>query len=308
MLTGMRVARGAARGAVGGARFPESAFRATLTLGGIAVSVLLIAIFFSLLLSARPALAANGLRFLTGTAWDPVAERFQSLPFVFGTLATSLIAMIIATVLSLALAVLMGEYVRTGPFSRIVRTAVELLAGIPSVVYGFIGLEFLVPGMRAVQMAIGLPPYGVGVLTASILLAFMVLPYAAAMGREMISLVPGDLKEAALSLGATPSETTWRVTLPYARSGIMGGVLLSLGRALGETMAVTMLIGNANTLSLNVMAPGNTMASVIANEFSEATGELYLGSLIEIALFLFVISAIINVIGKLVITRMGGRL
>jgi phosphate transport system permease protein len=295
-------------GAGAGVRLQESAFRSALTLGGIAVSVLLAAIFLSLLLAARPALAANGFRFLTGTEWDPVTGRFQSLPFVVGTLATSLIAMVIATVLSLALAVLMGEYVRSGPVSRVVRTSVELLAGIPSVVYGFIGLAFLVPGMRSIQMALGMPPYGVGVLTASILLAFMVLPYAASIGREMISLVPVDLKEAALSLGATPSETTWKVTLPYARTGIMGGVLLSLGRALGETMAVTMLIGNANTLSLNPMAPGNTMASVIANEFSEATGELYLGSLIEVALLLFVITALINVLGKIVVKRMGGRL
>jgi phosphate transport system permease protein len=287
-------------------RFSDTAFRTLLSLGGIAVSVLLIAIFFSLLLAARPALAANGLRFLTGTDWNPVIGRFQALPFVFGTLLTALIAMVIATVLSLALAILMGEYFRSGVFSALIRTAVELLAGIPSVVYGFIGLAFLVPAMRAVQLALGVPPYGVGILTASILLAFMVLPYAASIGREMISLVPADLKEAALSLGATPSEAIWRVTLPYARSGIMGGVLLSLGRALGETMAVTMLIGNANTLSVNVLGPGNTMASLVANEFSEATSEVYLASLVEIALLLFVISALINVAGKLIIKRTAG--
>ena len=286
----------------------EPAFRALLSLGGIAVSVLLVAILLSLFLAARPALLANGVRFLTGTDWDPVAEKFHALPFVAGTLLTALIAMAIATVLSLALAILMGEYVRSGPFSRVVRTAVELLAGIPSVVYGFIGLAFLVPAMRAVQLAVGAPPYGVGILTASILLAFMVLPYAASIGREMISLVPVDLKEAALSLGATGSETTWKVTLPHARSGIMGGVLLSLGRALGETMAVTMLIGNANILSPNILGPGSTMASVIANEFSEATGELYLASLIEIALLLFAISALINVMGKIVVRRMAGGL
>jgi len=293
-------------GSMRSAKFSDTAFRTLLSLGGIAVSVLLIAIFFSLLLAARPALAANGLRFLTGTDWNPVIGRFQALPFVFGTLLTALIAMVIATVLSLALAILMGEYFRSGVFSALIRTAVELLAGIPSVVYGFIGLAFLVPAMRAVQLALGVPPYGVGILTASILLAFMVLPYAASIGREMISLVPVDLKEAALSLGATPSETIWRVTLPYARSGIMGGVLLSLGRALGETMAVTMLIGNANTLSLNILGPGNTMASLVANEFSEATSEVYLASLIEIALLLFVISALINVAGKLIIKRMAG--
>lgn len=290
------------------ARLSDTAFRTLLSLGGIAVSVLLIAIFFSLLLFSRPALAANGLRFLMGTDWNPVTNSFQALPFVFGTLLTSLFALAIATVLSLALAILMGEYFRTGFFSVFIRTAVELLAGIPSVVYGFIGLITIVPGVRAVQLATGLPPYGVGILAASLLLAFMILPYAASIGREVISLVPADLKEAALSLGATPTETILKVTLPYARSGIMGGILLSLGRALGETMAVTMLIGNANTLSANLLGPGNTMASLIVNEFQEATSEVHLASLIEIALLLFVISALINVAGKLVVKRMAGGL
>ena len=286
-------------------KLSDKAFRMVLTLGGLVVSILLIAIFLSLLLSSRPALVANGFKFLTGTAWDPVTNQFQAVPFVFGTLLSSVIALIIATVLSLALAILMGEYFRAGAFSSIMRTAVELLAGIPSVVYGFIGLFFLVPVMRVIQIAVGAPPYGVSILTSSILLAFMILPYSASIGREMITLVPADLKEAALSLGATSSETIWKVTLPYARSGIMGGVLLSLGRALGETMAVTMVIGNSNNLTLNVLAPGNTMASLIANEFSEATTEVYLASLIEIALLLFIISTLINIAGKLIINRMG---
>lgn len=276
----------------------------TLSIGGIAVSSLLVAIFLSLLLASRPALFANGFRFLTGTDWDPVTNRFNALPVLFGTLVTSLVALLIATVLSIALAVLLGEYFKTGPFASIMRTSVELLAGIPSVVYGFIGLFFLVPLMRALQMALGMPPIGVGILTAAVLLAFMILPYAASIGREMIRLVPSDLKEAALSLGATPSETVWKVTLPYARSGIMGGILLSLGRALGETMAVTMVIGNANVLTWNLLSPGNTMASVIANEFSEATSEVYLSSLIEVALLLFVISTLINIVGKIILNRM----
>jgi phosphate transport system permease protein len=198
----------------------------------------------------------------------------------------------------------MGEYFRTGPFASIMRTAVELLAGIPSVVYGFIGLFFFVPAVRLLQEAVGAPPYGVGILTSSLLLAFMILPYSASIGREMVTLVPSDLKEAALSLGATPSETVWKVTLPYARSGILGGVLLSLGRALGETMAVTMVIGNSNTLTFDILGPGNTMASLIANEFSEASGNVYLGSLIEIALLLFAISTVINIAGKIVVNRM----
>jgi phosphate transport system permease protein len=290
---------------MGKVRLSDSAFRSILYLGGIVVSVLLIAIFLSLFLSSRPALVANGFRFLTGRQWDPVTQTFNALPFVVGTILTSAIALAFATVLSLALSILMGEYFSSGVFASLMRTAVELLAGIPSVVYGFIGLFFLVPAVRALQMAVGAPPFGVGMLTASILLAFMILPYSASIGREMISLVPKDLKEAALSLGATRSETIWRVSLPYARSGILGGVLLSLGRALGETMAVTMVIGNSNSLTLNVLGPGNTMASLIANEFSEAAGNVYLASLIEVALLLFVISTVINIVGKLVISRMG---
>jgi phosphate transport system permease protein len=288
-------------------RTSDSAFRTLLVLGGIAVSVLLIAIFLSLLLTSRHAIVANGFRFLTGSEWDPVTDSFHSLAFVVGTLITSLIALVIATILSLALAILMGEYFRRGPFSAIMRTAVELLAGIPSVVYGFIGLFFFVPVVRVIQEVLGLPPFGVGIFTTSLLLAFMILPYSASIGREMISLVPSDLKEAALSLGATPSETIMKVTLPYASSGIMGGVLLSLGRALGETMAVTMVIGNANALTFNIFSPGNTMASVIANEFSEASSNLYLSSLIEIGLLLFVVSTLINIAGKIVVNRMGAR-
>jgi len=280
-----------------------SAFRTLLVLVGLGVSVLLAAIFLSLLLFSRPALLKNGLRFITGTEWNPVTGNFQALAFVAGTLLTSFIALAIATALSLALAILLGHYFRTGALAAVMKTAVELLAGIPSVVYGFIGLFFLVPAVRALQLALGAPPYGVGILTASVLLAFMILPYSASIGREMISLVPADLKEAALSLGATPSEVVRKVSLPYARSGILGGVLLSLGRALGETMAVTMVVGNAHNLTLNLLSPGNTMASLIANEFSEATGEVYLASLIEIALLLFLVSTAINIVGKLIIKR-----
>ncbi len=286
----------------------SAAFRAALTLVGLAVCVLLFAIFLSLLLFSRPALLANSLRFLTGSEWNPVTERFQALAFVAGTLLTSFIALAIAAVLSLALAILLGHYLRTGLLASVLRTAVELLAGIPSVVYGFLGLFFLAPAVRALQITLRLPPYGVGVLTASVLLAFMILPYAASIGREMIRLVPEDLREAALSLGATPSEVVRKVSLPYARSGILGGLLLSLGRALGETMAVTMVIGNAHRFSLNLLAPGNTMASLIANEFTEATGEVYLASLIEIALLLFLISTAINLLGKLIVKRAGAAI
>jgi phosphate transport system permease protein len=285
-------------------RTSDGAFKAVLVLAGVVVSVLLVAIFLSLLLASRPALVANGFTFITGSTWDPVTETFQSLPFVVGTLLTSLIALVIGTILALALAILMGEYFRSGPLAAVMRTAVELLAGIPSVVYGFIGLFFFVPAVRVLQEALALPPFGVGIFTSALLLAFMILPYSASIGREMLGLVPSDIKEAALSLGATTSEMVWKVSLPYARAGIMGGVLLSLGRALGETMAVTMVIGNANNLTFNILSPGNTMASVIANEFSEASSNVYLASLIEIGLLLFIISTLINIVGKIVVSRM----
>jgi phosphate transport system permease protein len=282
----------------------DPAFRALLGISSIAASVLLLAVFVSLVAAARPALVHNGLRFLAGSTWDPVAGVYGALPFLVGTLLTSLIALAIASVFSLALAVLLGEYVTRGPLSTAIRSMVELLAGVPSVVYGFAGLALLVPVMRQVEMLLGAPPIGVSVLTAAILLAVMILPYATSMAREVIAMVPADLREAALSLGATRSETVRRVIVPHAASGIAGGMLLALGRALGETMAVTMVIGNSTNLSLNVFLPGNTMASVIANEFSEATGELYIGSLVEIALLLLVVSTALNVAGRAVIRRM----
>jgi len=288
----------------GRGRRSETVFRLLPELSGLGVTVLLAAIFLWLLLASRPALVHNGLAFLTGTTWDPVADVYGALPFLVGTLLTSFIALAIAMVLSLAVSILLGEYLTRGPLATLLASLVELLAGIPSVVYGFVGLAFLVPGVRSLQMALRLPPFGVSILTASLLLSVMILPYAASIGREVIALVPGDLREAALSLGATRSETVRRVTLPYAMGGILGGMLLALGRALGETMAVTMLIGNASALTLNLLAPGNTMASVIANEFTEAVGETYLASLVEIGLLLFVTSTALNLGGRVVIKRM----
>jgi len=179
----------------------------------------------------------------------------------------------------------------------------ELLAGIPSVIYGFWGLFVFVPIVRKLEMKIGIPPYGVGIFTASVILAVMVVPYASSIGREVISLVPSDVKEAAYSLGATRQEVIMKVILPYARSGIMAGILLALGRALGETMAVTMVIGNSNFLPRSMFSPGNTMASVIANEFTEATGRLYLSSLIEIGLLLFLVTVVINITGRYIIKK-----
>ncbi len=276
-----------------------------LRLSGIIMTSLLAAIFFTLALASGPAVKQIGFGFLTGTVWDPVANEFGVVPFLAGTLLTSFLALLISIIFSLAISILLGEYFQSGALSSFVRGGVELLAGIPSVIYGFWGLAFLVPAVRFIQLKLGVPPYGVGVLTASVILAIMIVPYSASLGREVIRLVPADLKEAALSLGATRFEVIRKIVLPYARSGIFAGVLLSLGRALGETMAVTMVIGNSNTLPTSIFAPANTMASIIANEFTEATGAVYLASLVEIALVLFVVTAIINIIGRIVITRIG---
>ena len=180
----------------------------------------------------------------------------------------------------------------------------ELLAGIPSVIYGFWGLFILVPLVRSIEIGLGVDPYGVGIFTASLILSVMIIPYSASLGREVIDLVPAEVKEAAYSLGATRFEVIRRVILPHARSGIFAGVLLALGRALGETMAVTMVIGNANFIPRSIFSPSNTMASVIANEFTEATENIHLSSLVEIGLLLLIVSAVVNIIGKYAIKRL----
>jgi phosphate transport system permease protein len=220
---------------------------------------------------------------------------------------SSFMALIISMVFSLPVSIFLGEYFRHGKASTFLKSAIELLAGIPSVIYGFWGLFLLVPLVRALEMKLGIAPQGVGIFTSSLVLAVMIIPYASSIGTEVISLVPSDLKEAALSLGATRFEVIRKVILPYASSGIFAGILLALGRALGETMAVTMVIGNSNFLPQSIFSPGNTMASVIANEFTEATGSLYLASLIELALVLFMVTMIINVLGKLIIHKMSVR-
>jgi phosphate transport system permease protein len=282
----------------------ESSFRRLLWFSGAIVVLLLMAVFVSLFITSAPAVKQHGFSFLIKTVWDPVSGEFGSLPFLVGTLLTSVLALLISLAFSLAVSLYLGEYFRSGVTSSFVKSVVELLAGIPSVIYGFWGLAFLVPAVRFLEMQLGVSPYGVGIFSASLILSIMIIPYSASLAREVISLVPGDLKEAALSLGATRFEMIRKVVLPYARSGIAAGVLLSFGRALGETMAVTMVIGNANTLPKSIFAPANTMASIIANEFTEATGKIYLASLIEIALVLFVVTALINIAGRIVITRM----
>lgn len=282
----------------------ESIFRIVLWSSAISMVVLLAGILITLVIQSFPALKEFGFSFVYTSNWDPVAGEFGALPFLVGTLMTSFLAIAISTPFSLAISLFLGEYFREGFLSSFMRSMIELLAGIPSVIYGFWALFYLVPIVRSIQMQINVPPYGVGIITASVILAVMIVPYSASIAREVISMVPGGLKEAAYSLGSTRFEVVKKVIIPYARSGIFAGVILALGRALGETMAVTMVIGNTNHLTFDIFSPANTMASVIANEFTEATGDLYLASLIEIGLLLFVVSMITNIIGKEVIKRL----
>jgi phosphate transport system permease protein len=281
----------------------EIAFGRILKVAGWAVLGLLVGIFITLVVHSMPAIKQLGAGFLYGTTWNPVTGELGALPFILGTLLTSFLALAISLPFSLAISIYLGEYFREGPVSSFLKSAVDLLAGIPSVIYGFWGLFVLVPVVRTIQMKLGIPPYGVGIFTASVVLAVMIIPYSASLGREVIQLVPSDQKEAALSLGATRYEVIRRVVLPYARSGILAGVLLALGRALGETMAVTMVIGNSNFLPKSVFSPANTMASVIANEFAEATEAVYLSALVEVGLILFLVSTVISIVGRHIIKR-----
>jgi phosphate transport system permease protein len=282
----------------------EASFRRILYFAGLSLFVLLLAIFFSLVIESLPSLRRFGFGFLIGRTWDPVQGEFGAFPFLVGTLMSSFLALLIAMIFSLPVSIFLGEYFQQGSASTFMKSVIELLAGIPSVIYGFWGLFFLAPLVRHLETALGVPPLGVGIFTSSLVLAVMIIPYAASIGTEVIRLVPGDLKEAALSLGATRFEVIRKVILPYAYSGIFAGILLALGRALGETMAVTMVIGNSNDIPRGIFSPGNTMASVIANEFTEATGSLYLASLVELALVLFLVTLVINLLGKLIIRRM----
>jgi phosphate transport system permease protein len=268
-----------------------------------AVIILLIAggMALSLVEGAIPAFKNFGLSFIFSNNWNPTQgkENYGALPFIAGTLITSVTALIISLPLSFSASLFLGEYYRGTRMAKVLGTMIDLLAGIPSIVYGLWGFYVLRPFL----VDIGLPNQGFGVFTASIILAIMIIPYATSLSNEIIMMVPNELKEAAYSLGATKSEVILNVIVPSARSGIIAGYILSFGRALGETMAVTMLIGNANIIPEGFFSTGNTMASVIANQFGEAEG-LKLSSLIAIGLLLFLITGIINAIGKFIIKKM----
>ncbi|HOV14776.1 MAG TPA: phosphate ABC transporter permease subunit PstC [Spirochaetota bacterium] len=282
----------------------EKIYSLTLLFSGIVVLLIIGGIVLSLLVNSAPSIFKFGAGFLTGDDWNPVNDKFGALPFIVGTVMTGFLALIISLPFSLSISILLGEYFRSGWLSTFVKTMTELLAGIPSVIYGFWGLYFIVPLVRNLQIGVGVIPYGVGVLTASIVLAIMIIPYSASIGREVLELVPNDLKEGAYSLGATRYEVIKKISVPYSISGILAGVILSLGRALGETMAVTMLIGNRNVIPEGIFAPGQTIASIIANQFNEANNAIHVSAMIQLGLILLIMSAIINFLGKYIIKRL----
>ena len=290
-----------------------------LLVSGAALLVLLlvVAVGYELWRNSALARAAFGLSFLGTTTWDPVAEQFGALPYILGTIETSLLALIVALPISLGIAVFLAE-LAPGWLRTPLGFLVELLAAVPSVVYGLWGLYVFVPTLvrpLAILMAKYLggiplfagPAYGPSRLAASLVLAIMIIPTISAVSRDVFLAIPRNQREASLALGATQWETIWRVLIPFGLSGILGAVILGLGRALGETMAVTMVIGNNLDLTASVLHPGYTMASIIVNEFTEATYPLYLNALIEIGLVLFVLTLILNVIARLLVWSVARR-
>jgi len=275
-----------------------------MRLMAILVILLVLCVAGVLVHGSSEAFHSFGLSFLLSREWDPIAGKFGALPFIIGSLVTAFLALLISLPFSLSIALYLGEFFRRGKMSALFTSLVELLAGIPSVIYGFWALFYLVPIIRTVEEHIDVPPMGVSILSAAVILAIMIIPFTASIAREVIRMVPVGLKEAAYALGATRFEVIRDVIFPVGKSGIFAGVMLSLGRALGETMAVTMVIGNSNFLPTSLFNPANTIASLVANEFAEADSSLYFSSLIELGLVLFIITALINLVGKLVIRRL----
>ena len=293
-------------------------FRLVTRFFAFLVLLLLAGIIVSLLAGSLPALRAFGPGFLTSPQWNPVTEQFGALVPIVGTLTTSLIALLIGIPVSFGIALFLTEL---SPIwmRRPLGTAIELLAAIPSIIYGMWGLFVFAPAFAQLQPwltatlgaipLVGIlfqgPPMGIGVLTAGIILAIMVIPFIAAVMRDVFEVVPSVLKESAYALGSTTWEVVWNVVLPYTKVGVMGGIMLGLGRALGETMAVTFVIGNAHKLNLSLMMPGNSIASALANEFTEAVGDLYSSALIELGLILFLITFVVLALSKMLLLRLG---
>lgn len=296
-------------------RRPVLLFPWVMRLLAAAVPLLIIAIGVLLYQASQPSRHAFGWAFLRTSVWDPVFNHFGAWPFIFGTLFTTAIALVLAAPLGVAAAIFMTEVAPHNKWvSATASQTAEMLAAVPSVVYGLWGIFILAPVLQNhVEPWLGKygkslplfqgPPYGVGYLAAGLILAIMIVPFIISISREVISVFPVDQREAAYALGATRWETIWGVVLPGTRSGIIGGILLAMGRALGETMAVTMVIGNRPSVSLSLFAPGYTLASAIANEFTEATSRLYISALLELGLVLFGVSVVANAIARALVWR-----
>jgi phosphate transport system permease protein len=296
-----------------GVNASDRAYRAVLTILALALPFLIVALFAQLFVSALPSVKRFGLPFLWTSTWDPVADVYGAAPMIFGTLASSLIALLIAVPLALGVAIFLTEFAPRW-LRQPVAFLVEMLAAIPSVVYGLWGIFVLIPFLRSyivppLKALLGWTPvfqgvfYGNSLLAGGIILAIMIVPYIAAVSREVLLAVPASQREAAIGMGATRWEAVWSAVLPYGRAGLIGAVILGLGRALGETMAVTMVIGNRHDISLSALQPAYTMAAAIANEFSEATTSLYQSALAEVGLILFVITILVNALARILIWR-----
>lgn len=279
----------------------DKLYKAILLVAALVVPTVCGGVIYALVTDAYEAFEHFGFfRFLTSSEWDYTEgeEQYGALPFITGTLLTTLLALIFCIPFSLPVSLFVGEYFKGTRIAAVLSTVTDLLAGIPSIIYGLWGFYTL----RPIIMALDISPQGSGILTASLVLAIMIVPYASSLSAEFIKMVPNDLKENAYSLGATRSEVIRRIVFPVAGSGIFSSYVLAIGRALGETMTVTMLIGNTNNIPDSITSTGNSMASIIANQFGEADG-LRLSSLIAIGLILFLITAVINMIGKMMIKR-----
>jgi phosphate transport system permease protein len=296
-------------------------FRNVTRLCAFAVLALLVSIIVSLIFGSLPAIKAFGFNFLTSAEWNPVTDQFGALVPIAGTLSTACIALLIAIPVSFGIALFLTE-LSPRWLRRPLGIAIELLAGIPSIIYGMWGLFVFAPlfgdyvepwinknlgHMAVIGPFFSGPPMGIGILTAGIILAIMVIPFIASVMRDVFDVVPTLLKESAYGLGATTWEVMWNVVLPYTKIGVVGGIMLGLGRALGETMAVTFVIGNSHDLSASLLMPGNSISSALANEFTEAVGDLYTSSLIELGLILFFITFIVLSLARFMLYKLGQR-
>jgi phosphate transport system permease protein len=299
-------------------RVLDLAFKVMTGFFAFGVLILLGAVIVALIVGAYPALSKFGFSFLTSAHWNPVAEDFGALVPIYGTLMTSLIAMVVGVPISFGIAIFLTELCPMW-LKRPIGACIELLAGIPSIIYGIWGLFVFAPFLQStLQPALinsvgnipvigalfGGPPLGIGILTAGLILGIMILPFITSIMRDVFETVPSVLRESSYALGATTWEVDWNIVLPYTRVGVVGGIMLGLGRALGETMAVTFVIGNAHRISTSILAPGTTISAALANEFTEAVGDLYVSSLIALGLLLFAITFIVLALAKLMLMKL----